>query len=106
RAPELLVAHPLAADAVELGADHLEGAGDVVLTRADVDPHLARVRVLARPRVDRVREAALLADLLEEPRGSGAADDRIEDRERETPVVVARDARSAQADVVLLGLLR
>ena len=31
---------------------------------------------------------------------------RVEDRERETALVVALDARAAEADVVLLGLLR
>ena len=33
-------------------------------------------------------------------------EDRVEDAEREAAVVVAGDARSAEADVVLLGLLR
>ncbi len=84
----------------------LERLDHVVLARTDVDADLARVLVLARPRVDRVGEAALLAHLLEQARGCRAAQDRVEDRQREATIVVAGDALSPEADVVLLGLLR
>src|SRR4051812_22977960 len=67
-AAELVRADRVGADPRQLGPDHLERLGDVVLARADVDPDLAGVRVLARPRVDRVCQAPLLPDLLEQAR--------------------------------------
>ena len=106
RAAQLVLADPLVAHARQLAADHVERLDDVVLARADVDADLAGVLVLARPRVDRVGEAALLAHLLEQARRRRAAQDRVEDRQGEAAIVVARDALSAEADVVLLGLLR
>ena len=78
---------------------------EVLLARADVDADQARVGVLRREAVDRVRHAALLADLLEEPRRRRAAEDGVEQRRGEAAPVGARDARRAEADVVLLGVL-
>ena len=69
----------------------------------DVEPDLAGVLVLAPEGVDRVRHPALLADLLEQPRGRRAAEDRVEQRGRVAAVVVVRDPRPDEADVVLLG---
>ena len=87
-----------------LGRDR-ERVGEVVLARAEVDADLAGVGVLRDERVDRVRHPALLADLLEEPRRRGAAEDRVEQRRREAAPVGARDAGRAEAHVVLLGVL-
>src|SRR5207244_10858287 len=87
-----------------LGGD-LQRLAQVVLARAEVDADLPRVGVLRDERVDRVRHPALLADLLEEARRRGAAEDRIEDRGRKAAAVGARDARRGEADVVLLGVL-
>src|SRR5262249_52801604 len=55
--------------------------------------------------VDGVRHAPLLADLLEEPRRRGPAEDRVEERRREAAPVRARDSGRAEAEVVLLRLL-
>src|SRR4029079_10084815 len=52
-----------------------------------------------------VRHAALLADLLEEARRGGAAENRVEDRCRETATVAAGDARRTEPEVLLLGVL-
>ena len=104
-AAQLVLADRLLAHALELAADHVQRLDDVVLARADVDADLAGVLVLARPGVDRVGQAALLAHLLEQARGRRAAQDRVQDRQREAALVVAGDALSAQTDVVLLGLL-
>src|SRR5205823_10857595 len=86
------------------GAD-LDAAREVLLAGAEVDPDDAGVRVLRGEAVDGVGHAALLADLLEEARRGRAAEDRIEQRRGEAPPVRARDARRADADVVLLGVL-
>ena len=72
---------------------------------ADVEPDLARVRVLRRERVDRVGHPALLADLLEEPRRGRPAEDRVEQRDDEAAPVGARDPGRREAHVVLLRLL-
>ena len=48
-------------------------------------------------RVDRVGQAALLADLLEQPAAHAAAEHRVEHAEREPPVVVAATARARRA---------
>ena len=97
---------PLGAQRGELAADDLAGLGDVVLAGADVDGDHAAVDVLLGVGADRVGEAALLADLAEQPRGGRAAEDRVEDAEREAAIVAAGDPGRAEADVVLLGLLR
>ena len=87
-----------------LGRDR-ERVGEVVLARAEVDADLAGVGVLRDERVDGVRHATLLANLLEEPGRRGAAEDRIEERRCEPPPVGARDPGRREADVVLLGVL-
>ena len=99
---ELAGAHVPGRDVAELARDDLEALDEVLLPRADVEPDLAGVRVLRGEAVDRVRHPTLLADLLEEPRGGGAAEDRVEQRRREAPLVAPGDARGAEADVVLL----
>ena len=57
-------------------------------------PTWPRVDVLARVRVDRVGQAALLAHLLEQARRGRAAEDRVEHAQREAALVAARDARA------------
>ena len=78
---------------------------EVLGARADVQPDLAGVGVGARERVHRVGQPATLAHLLEQARGRGAAEDRVEHAQREAPLVVARERRPAEAHVVLLGVL-
>ena len=95
----------LAAQPLELGADDRAGLLDVVLAGPDVGRDEAGVGVLLVVGADRVGEAALLAHLSEQARGGRAAEDRVEHRERVAPLVVAGDAGSAEADVVLLGVL-
>ena len=65
-------------------------------------PDLAGLRVLRPVRVDAVRHAALLADLLEETRRRRAAEDRVEQRDGVAALVVAGDSRPREDDVVLL----
>src|SRR5680860_1546454 len=96
----------LAAQAVKLGADNRAGLLDVVLAGPHVGRDQAGVGVLLAVGADRVGEAALLAYLAEEPRGGRAAEDRVEHGEPVAALVVAHDARRAEADVVLLGVLR
>src|SRR6185312_15559819 len=67
------------------------------------DQALVGELLVVRP--DRVGEAALLAHLAEETRGGRAAEDRVENCERVTALVVTAQPRGAEADVVLLGLL-
>ena len=62
---------------------------EVLFARAEVQPELAGVGVLRAEAVDRIGEAAFLANLLEQPRGGGAAEDRVEHRGRETARVGA-----------------
>ena len=83
----------------------VEALGEVLLARADVEADQAGVGVLRREAVDGVGHATLLADLLEEARRRGAAEDRVEQRRGEAPAVGARDAGRADADVVLLRVL-
>ena len=86
--------------------DDLEALDEVLLARADVEADLAGVGVLGGEAVDRVRHPALLADLLEEPRGRRAAEDRVEQRGGEAAARREREMPgSAEADVVLLGVL-
>ena len=105
RARELVRPQDARSDVRELARRDLEALGEVLLARADVEADQAGVRVLRREAVDGVGHPALLADLLEQARGSGAAEDRVEQRRGEAPPVGARDARRADADVVLLRVL-
>ena len=102
---QLLLGQVACGDVRDLVGGDRERLGEVVLARPDVDPDLAGVCVLREEAVDRVGEAALLADLLEEPGRGGAAEDRVEDRGGEPAAVGAREAGSREADVVLLGVL-
>src|SRR5205823_11558538 len=77
----------------------------VGIASPEVDADEARVRVLRGERVDGVSHPALLADLLEEARRGGAAEDRVEERGGETAPVRPGDPRRTDAHVVLLGLL-
>jgi hypothetical protein len=88
-----------------LGHD-AQALAEVLLPRPDIHPDLSRVRVLGGECVDGVGEAALLPDLLEQPRGGGAAEHAVEDGGREAAAVRARDPRRGEADVVLLRRLR
>ena len=64
--------HLVVDDRQQLGHPRRAGAG--------VDPGRAGVAVRRRPRVDRVAEAPLLADLLEQAAGHAAAQDLVGDR--------------------------
>src|SRR4051812_19203594 len=105
RAGELVGARRVLAHALELVGDDRHRPHDVVRPRAQVQADLARAGVHRLERVDVVGEPAPLADLLEQPRRRRAAEDVVEHAQREAAIVVARDARRAEADVVLLGLL-
>src|SRR5262249_4255143 len=83
----------------------LDARSEVLLTRPDVHAEDAGVGVLRAEAVDGVRHAALLADLLEEPRGGRPAEDRVEQGRGEATPVGARDPGCAEAEVVLLRLL-
>ena len=60
-------------------------------------PNRPAVGVLAGVRVDRVRQAALLPDLLEQPAGHAAAEHVVEHAEREPALVEPADARRRRA---------
>src|SRR5690349_2509049 len=90
---------------LELIGDDADALGQIVLARAQVDADHARVRVLRRVRVDRVRHPPSLADLLEEPRRRGAPQHRVEQRGGEAAPVGARHAQAAERDVELLRIL-
>src|SRR5919107_610130 len=104
-AGELVGAGRVLTDPGELVGDDLHRAHDVVRPGPEVQADLAGARVRGLKRVDRVREAPLLAHLLEQPRRGRPAEDVVEYPQREAAVVVACDARRAEAQVVLLGLL-
>ncbi len=95
---------PEAMSAISLGHD-LETGAQVFLACADVDADLAGVGVLGAEGVHGVGHPALLADLLEEARRRGAAEDRVEQRGGEAPLVRARDPGRREAEVVLLDVL-
>ncbi len=97
---------PPAREVGHLGARDLDALRHVLGARADVDADLAGVVVARRVAVDAVGHAALLADLLHEPRGGRPAEHVVEQREREAAIVVARQPGRRQADVVLLGVAR
>src|SRR3954449_13162030 len=105
RAGELVGARRVLAHALELVGDDRHRPHDVVRPRAQVQADLARAGVHRLERVDVVGESAPLTHLLEQPRRRRAAEDVVEHAQREAAVVVARDARRAETDVVLLGLL-
>ena len=105
RALQLALAKPAGSDLADLLGADLDTRGEVLLARADVDAEDAGVGVLRPEAVDGVRHPALLADLLEEPRRGGPAEDRVEQGRGEAAAVRARDAGRAEAEVVLLGVL-
>ena len=67
-----------------------------------VDRERTRLLERAAVREHRVRQAALLAHLLEEPRAHAAAEHLVDDREREPIGVVAPEGAGAEHDVRLL----
>src|SRR5215207_11696066 len=102
---ELLLGDPVGVELRQLGRQHSTGLLDVALAGAEIDRHQPVVDVLLGVGADRVGESPLLTYLAEQPRGGGAAEDGVEDAERETPVVGAVDPRAAEANVVRLGRL-
>src|SRR5690606_39472093 len=70
---------------------------------AGVDPGEAGVRVGRGPGVDRVAEAALLPDLLEQAARHAAAEHLVGHGEGVAVVVAVADAPPAEGDVGLLG---
>ena len=92
-------------DVSDLARQDVEALREVVLSRAHVHADLARLGVHGSEGVDVVGEAALLADLLEQPGRGRAAEDAVERRGCEAARIGTRDAGSADADVVLLRLL-
>ena len=91
-----------ARDAPQLRADDLETLGEVLLACADVMP-TCPVSAYCGRTVDAVGHSAVLANLLEQTRRRGAAEDRVEEREGVAPLVAAGDARAGEHDVVLLS---
>ena len=85
--------------------DDAHGLLDRLLPRAEVDGGEAGVGVQRGVRVHGVGEAALLAHLLEEVRAPRAAEDGVDDEDGVAVRVAALGARTAEAHVVLLGVL-
>src|SRR5690606_35679014 len=71
---------------------------------AGVHAEQAGLRVGRAERVHGVREAALLADLLEQPRGHPAAEDRGEDAQRAAALVGGLESLAADDHVRLLDV--
>ena len=99
---ELLGRDPLRGDRVELGQDEIDDLGGVVRRRSDRDDEGAAVGESGPLRDDRVGEAALLTDLLEQPRRDPAAEHVVEEREGETARVPAGRGPHAEHEVRLL----
>ena len=85
--------------------DDPHGLADRLLSGAEVDGGEPRLGVQGRVRVHRVREAALLAHLLEQVTAPGAAEDGVDDEHGVAVRVAAARPRAAEAHVVLLGVL-
>ena len=78
---------------------------DLARRAAGVDAEQAGVGVLGGVRVDRVGQAALLPDLLEQPGRHAAAEAVVEHAEGEPALVDPGDAGAAEHQVGLLGVL-
>src|SRR4051794_21650575 len=77
-ARELLVVDAVLADALELGVEQLDDLLGLAGRAPGVEAHVAGVGVAGGERVDRVGQAPLLADLLEQPAAHPAAQDGVE----------------------------
>src|SRR4051812_9597170 len=104
RTLELVRREPVLRDVLDLTSDDRDDLPGLRRRRPGVraeHPGLGVLRVVA---VRGVREAALLADLLEQSRGHPAAERRVHDAEREAIRVVAREPVRPDADVRLFGV--
>ena len=75
------------------------------LRAAGIDRQRSRVAIRAEPAEHRVGQAALLPDILEEPRAHRAAEQRVQDVAHVPVVVLLRVAGRPHADVALLQFL-
>src|SRR5579871_1035899 len=92
------------AGARELLENHVD-AGLYVLGRGSgVDAEQPRAPIRSLEGVDAVDEAALLANLLKEPAGHAAAQDRIEERQRVAALVADVDAARSDDDMRLFAV--
>ena len=94
---------PCSATWCELVAADLEHLGHPARLAAGVDAEHAAVGVGGGVGVHRVGQAALLADLLEQPGAHAAAEGGVEHAERPAALVGAGQAGHAEHDVGLLG---
>ena len=93
------------AHARELLDDHVDARLDIVGRSTGIDAEEPGAAICGLKRIDAVDEAALLANLLEEPARHSAAQDRIEQRKRVAPLVANVDAARADHDVSLFAIL-
>ena len=97
RAGDLGRGQPVRRDLGEDGADDRDDLLQPLRRAPGVHAERARVGVGHRGRVHRVRQPALLPDLLEQPRARAAAERGVEHRERTAPRVVPGKARARRA---------
>ena len=93
---------PSCGEAAELGEHELGDRADPLRRAAGVQADEAGIREARGEGVDRVGEAALLADLLEQPRRHPAAEHRVEHAEHGAPLVGGRDPGDPHQQVRLL----
>src|SRR5690606_37049189 len=102
-ARDLLLRQALGHDPGHLVPADLEHVVDLAGQAADVDAELAGVGVGGGVAVGRVGQAALLPDLLEQPRRHAAAERGVQHAEREAALVGARQRGGAEHQIGLLG---
>ncbi|EGJ74380.1 putative protease [Streptomyces sp. Tu6071] len=102
-AADLVVVEAVRGDGLQLVAADLQDVVDLAGPATGVDAEETAVGEGGGVRVHAVREAALLAHLLEQARGHAPAEGRVEDPEGPAALVGAGDAGHAEHDVGLLG---
>ena len=88
----------------KLLADDRQHFADILGRAACVDVEDPRLAVPQMPGRDRVRQASLLSDLLEQPGRHPAPEDHVEQPQRPAPSVRARDPLGSVDEVRLLDV--
>src|SRR6266516_3631722 len=92
-------------DVVELGPNQVEHLLGLARLAPGVHAEQPGIGIARAERVDRVRQAALLADALEQPRAHPAAERGRHHAEGPAPLVVPGDASHADHHIGLLGVV-
>src|SRR5437588_2425329 len=100
---QLVVGHAVLEQAVELVPDELENLARTTRRRARVHGEGAALEVRRPVGVHGVHQAALFADLLEEPARHPTAEDLVQGREGEAVIVAPREGPHPHDHIGLLG---